>query len=111
MKIDLSPIVYIGTLSGSPQSTAQQSPAAGADGTASAVAAKLRPRPRASVAALSSTGHALSVAQGVSGVLFNSDKVAAMQAAIADGSFRINADVIAFKMLFQGTHTRGNGRT
>lgn len=109
MKTNLPPVSYIGTVAGDPQSAARQPPAAAVE-AAVAVAAKLRPRPRASVASPSSTGQALAVAEGIGGEGFNSDKVEAMKAAIADGSFRINADVIAFKMLFHAANALRSGR-
>jgi flagellar biosynthesis anti-sigma factor FlgM len=57
----------------------------------------------------SSTTQALSGAGGSSDV-FNSEKVEAMKAAIADGSFKVNPEAIADKMLSNAAEMLSSSR-
>ena len=98
MKVDSSPDSYIGSVAGGPQKAAER-PSAGAEAAAAAgAAAKPQPTSGVTVTLSSSTTQALSGAGGSSDV-FNSEKVEAMKAAIANGSFQVNAEAIADKML------------
>jgi negative regulator of flagellin synthesis FlgM len=89
MKVDSSPDSYIGSVAGGPQKSAA---AAGA-------AAKPQASAGVTVTLSSSTTQALSGAGGSSSDVFNSEKVESMKAAIANGTFQVNAEAIADKML------------
>lgn len=100
MKVESStPDSYIGSVAGGPQKAAEK-PAAGAEAAAAAVAAA-KPQPAAGVTVTlsSSASQAISGAGGSGNDVFNADKVEAMKAAIADGSFKVNPEAIADKML------------
>jgi negative regulator of flagellin synthesis FlgM len=99
MKVDSSsPDSYIGSVAGGPQKAAER-PTAGAEAAAGAVAAA-KPQAGVQVSLSSSATQALSAAGSAGGnEVFNSEKVEAMKAAIADGSFKVNAEAIADKML------------
>jgi negative regulator of flagellin synthesis FlgM len=98
MKVDSSPDSYIGSVAGGPQKAAER-PTAGAEAAAAGAAAKPQPAAGVTVTLSSSTTQALSGAGGAGSDVFNSEKVAAMKAAIADGSFKVNPEAIADKML------------
>lgn len=103
MKVDSSPDSYIGSVAGGPQKAAER-PSAGAEAAAEAAAAAgaaAKPQPGAGVTVTlsSSASQAISGAGGSGNDVFNADKVEAMKAAIADGSFKVNAEAIADKML------------
>ena len=98
MKVDSSPDSYIGSVAGGPQKAAER-PTAGAEAAAAGAAAKPQPAAGVTVTLSASTTQALSGAGGASSDVFNSEKVEAMKAAIADGSFKVNAEAIADKML------------
>lgn len=96
MKVDSSPDSYIGSVASGPQRAAAAPPAppAGATPAASAPGA-----PASGVqVTLSSTTQALS-GPGNGNDVFNADKVEAMKQAIANGTFQVNAEAIADKML------------
>ena len=93
MKVDSSPDSYIGSVASGPQKATDR-PTAGAE----AAGAAARPQPAAGVTVTLSAS-TLSGAGGASSDVFNSEKVASMKAAIADGSFKVNAEAIADKML------------
>lgn len=98
MKVDSSPDSYIGSVAGGPQKAAER-PNAGAEAAAAAgAAAKPQAGAGVTVTLSSSASQAISGAGGSSDV-FNAEKVEAMKAAIADGSFKVNAEAIADKML------------
>jgi negative regulator of flagellin synthesis FlgM len=99
MKVDSSsPDSYIGSVAGGPQKAAER-PTAGAEAAAGAVAAA-KPQAGVQVSLSSSATQALSAAGSAGGSeVFNTEKVEAMKAAIADGSFQVNAEAIADKML------------
>lgn len=96
MKVESSPDSYIGSVAGGPQRAAP-TPPAGTEAAAPAAAAK--PTASAGVTVtLSSTSQAMSAA-GNSSDVFNASKVEAMKQAIASGTFQVNAEAIADKML------------
>ena len=99
MKVDSSPDSYIGSVAGGPQKEAER-PNAGAEAAAAAgAAAKPQPGAGVTVTLSSSASQAISGAGGSGNDVFNAEKVEAMKAAIADGSFKVNAEAIADKML------------
>lgn len=99
MKVESSsPDSYIGSVAGGPQKSAE-SPTAGAEAAAAGAAAKPQPSAGVTVTLSSSATQAMSGAGGSGNDVFNTDKVEAMKAAIADGSFKVNAEAIADKML------------
>ena len=99
MKIESSsPDSHIGSVAGGPQRAAEK-PSAGPEAAAAAGAAAQTPAPAGVTVTLSSTAtQAMSGAGSVNDV-FNASKVEAMKASIADGSFQVNAEAIADKML------------
>ena len=99
MKVHSSPDSYIGSVAGGPQKAAER-PNAG-DEAAAAAGAAAKPQPGAGVTVTlsSSASQAISGAGGSGNDVFNAEKVEAMKAAIADGSFKVNAEAIADKML------------
>ena len=98
MKVDSSPDSYIGSVAGGPNKAAEK-PSAGAE-AAAASAAQARPaQPGVTVSLSASAASALQGAGSGGSEVFNSEKVEAMKAAIADGSFKVNAEAIADKML------------
>ena len=99
MKVDSSPDSYIGSVAGGPQKAAER-PSAGAEAAAAAgAAAKPQPGSGVTVTLSSSASQAISGSGGSGNDVFNAEKVEAMKAAIADGSFKVNAEAIADKML------------
>jgi negative regulator of flagellin synthesis FlgM len=109
MKVDSSPDSYIGSVAGGPQKAAER-PTAGAEAAAAGAAPKPQPAAGVTVTLSSSTTQALSGAAGASSDVFNSDKVEAMKAAIADGSFKVNAEAIADKMLSNAAEMLSSSR-
>lgn len=112
MKIESSPDSYIGSVAGGPQKAAS-TPAAGAENgaAAGAVAGAAAAKPQAGVTVtLSSASQALSSVSGTGGDVFNAQKVEAMKLSIADGSFKVNPEAIADKMLSNAAEMLGNAR-
>lgn len=111
MKVDSSPDSFIGSVAGSPQKAAER-PAAGADAAAASTAAA-KPQASAGVTVtLSSTAsQAISGSGGSNSDVFNADKVEAMKAAIADGSFKVNPEAIADKMLSNAAEMLSSSRS
>jgi negative regulator of flagellin synthesis FlgM len=108
MKVDSSPDSYIGSVAGGPQKAAA-APAAGADIAAAAgPAAATKPQAGVTVT-LSSTSQSMAAGSGSSDV-FNADKVEAMKLAIANGTFQVNAEAIADKMLSNAAEMLSAGR-
>lgn len=101
MKIESStPDSYIGSVAGGPQKAAEQRPNVGAEAAAAAGAAARPAAPGVTVSLSASTTQALSGAGSSGGSeVFNTEKVEAMKAAIADGSFKANPEAIADKLL------------
>lgn len=113
MKVESSsPDSYIGSVAGGPQKAADK-PSTGAEAAAaSGAAAAAQPQAGVTVTLSSSATQALS-GSGNSDV-FNADKVEAMKSAIADGSFKVNAEAIADKMLSNAAemlNTSGGSRS
>ena len=95
MKVESSPDSYIGSVAGGPQKAAPTPPAG-----AEAPGANTKPQPSAGVTVtLSSTSQAMSAGGGNSSDVFNAAKVESMKQAIANGTFKVNAEAIADKML------------
>jgi negative regulator of flagellin synthesis FlgM len=107
MKVDSSPDSYIGSVAGGPQKAT--APAAAEAGAAASVASAAQPQPGVTVTLSSSTTEARAVS-GAGGDVFNSEKVASMKAAIANGTFQVNAGAIADKMLSNAAEMLGGGR-
>lgn len=116
MKVDSSPDSYIGSVAGGPQKAAP-TPAAGGDSAgaaaAGAAAAPAKPQAGVTVTLSSSASQALSGVgnAGGSSEVFNAEKVEAMKAAIASGSFQVNAEAIADKMLSNAAEMLGGARS
>ena len=98
MKVESSsPDSYIGSVAGGPQKAADK-PTAGAEAAAASGAAAAAP-PQAGVTVTLSSSATQALSGSGNNDVFNADKVEAMKAAIADGSFKVNAEAIADKML------------
>lgn len=113
MKIESSPDSYIGSVAGGPQKAASapavvgENPAAGALAGAAAAA-----QPQAGVTVtLSSASQAMSSASGSGGDVFNAQKVEAMKLSIANGTFQVNPEAIADKMLSNAAEMLGSARS
>ncbi len=98
MKVDSSPDSYIGSVAGGPHKVAEK-PAAGAELAAGAAAQAKPAQPGVTVSLSASTTQALSAAGSGGNDVFNAEKVEAMKLAIANGTFQVNAEAIADKML------------
>jgi negative regulator of flagellin synthesis FlgM len=116
MKVDSSPDSYIGSVAGGPHKTAAQ-PAAGAEAAAAGAARPAAPAATANApqaagvtVTLSSTSQSMATG-GSSSEVFNADKVASMKQAIANGSFQVNAEAIADKMLSNAAEMLSAGRS
>jgi negative regulator of flagellin synthesis FlgM len=91
MKVDSSPDSYIGSVAGGPQKAADK-PIAGAEAAAG------KPQAAGVTVTLSpSTVSAMGAGGGAE--VFNAEKVEAMKQSIANGTFQVNAEAIADKML------------
>lgn len=111
MKIESSSDSYIGSVAGGPQKAAS-APAAGNENAAtSAAATGAAAQPQAGVTVtLSPASQAISSASGTGGEVFNAQKVEAMKLAIANGTFQVNPEAIADKMLSNAAEMLGNAR-
>ena len=113
MKVDSSPDSYIGSVAGGPQKVADKAPA-GAEAAAGAAAAGAAAKPQAAagvtVSLSASTTQALSGA-GSSSDVFNAEKVESMKQAIANGTFQVNAEAIADKMLANAAEMLGSSKS
>jgi len=100
MKVESSPDSYIGSVAGGPQKVPER-PTQGAEAAASGAAAAQPPQAGAgvTVSLSASTASALQGAAASGNEVFNADKVQAMKSAIENGSFQVNAEAIADKML------------
>lgn len=99
MKVESSsPDSYIGSVAGGPQKAAER-PNAGAEAAAASGAAAAAHAPQAGVTVTLSSSATQALSGSGNNDVFNADKVEAMKAAIADGSFKVNAEAIADKML------------
>lgn len=104
MKVDSSPDSYIGSVAGGPQKAADK-PAAIAE-VAAAGAPTVKPQ---GVTVTLSPSTVSALGSGGSEV-FNTEKVEAMKAAIANGTFQVNAEAIADKMLANAAEMLNGGR-
>lgn len=104
MKVESSPDSYIGSVAGGPQKAAEQRPTAGAE--AAGVAAP-RAQPAGVQVTLSSATREVSAAGSAGSEVFNAEKVEAMKLAIANGTFQVNAEAIADKMLSNAAEMLG----
>jgi negative regulator of flagellin synthesis FlgM len=100
MKVDSSPDSYIGSVAGGPQKVAEK-PAAGSEMAAGSAAQSkpAQPQPGVTVSLSASTAQALSATGSGGSDVFNAEKVEAMKLSIANGTFQVNAEAIADKML------------
>lgn len=97
MKVESSsPDSHIGSVAGGPQKSAEK-PSAGPE--AASAAAKPQAAAGVTVTLSPTATQAMSGAGSSGNDVFNADKVEAMKSAIADGSFKVNAEAIADKML------------
>lgn len=106
MKVDSSPDSYIGSVAGGPQKTTEK-PAAGAE---LAAAGTTPAKPQAGVTVTLSSSTVSAMGPGGSEV-FNSEKVEAMKQAIANGTFQVNAEAIADKMLANAAEMLNGARS
>jgi negative regulator of flagellin synthesis FlgM len=99
MKVESSaPDSYIGSVAGGPQKAAEK-PNAGAEAAAAGGVAAAAAQPQAGVTVTLSSSASQALSGGGDKEVFNAEKVEAMKQAIADGSFKVNAEAIADKML------------
>lgn len=110
MKVDSSPDSYLGSVAGGAQKAAERPPAGTEAAAAAGPAAKPQTSAGVTVTLSSSTAQALSAAGGGGGDVFNSEKVEAMKAAIAHGSFQVNAEAIADKLLSNAAEMLSGGK-
>ncbi|MGE0099266.1 MAG: flagellar biosynthesis anti-sigma factor FlgM [Hydrogenophaga sp.] len=95
MKVDSSPDSYIGSVAGGPQKAADK-PVAGSEAVAGTPAGKPQ---AAGVTVTLSPSTVSAMGPGGGGEVFNAEKVEAMKQSIANGTFQVNAEAIADKML------------
>ena len=110
MKVDSSPDSYIGSVAGGPQKTADKAPAGAEAAAATSAATKPQASAGVTVSLSASTTQALSGAGSTSDV-FNAEKVESMKQAIANGSFQVNAEAIADKMLSNAAEMLGGSKS
>lgn len=112
MKIESSSDSYIGSVAGGPQKADSASAAGSENAAAGAVAsASAAAKPQSGVVvSLSLASQAISSASGTGGEVFNAQKVEAMKLAIANGTFQVNPEAIADKMLSNAAEMLGNAR-
>ncbi|MFP8834696.1 flagellar biosynthesis anti-sigma factor FlgM [Hydrogenophaga sp. XSHU_21] len=100
MKVDSSADSYIGSVAGGPQKAATQ-PSAAVEAAAKPAAGA--PQPGVTVTLSSASGAA-------GGEVFNAEKVEAMKQAIASGTFKVNPEAIADKLLSNAAEMLNAGR-
>lgn len=101
MKVDSSSAdSYIGSVAGGPQKVAPQ-PAAPVEGAGKQAPGTPQPGVTVTLSSTASVG---------GGDVFNAEKVAAMKQAIADGSFKVNPEAIADKLLANAAEMLNAGR-
>jgi negative regulator of flagellin synthesis FlgM len=111
MKIESSPDSYIGSVAGGPQKAAPAAAAGSENATAAGAlaGAAAAAKPQAGVTVtLSSASQALSSVSGAGSDVFNAQKVEAMKLSVADGSFQVNPQAIADKMLSNAAEMLGS---
>lgn len=106
MKVDSSGDSYIGSVAGGPQKAATP-PSAAVDAAAkpAAGAAAGAPQPGVTVTLSAAAG-----AGAAGGEVFNAEKVEAMKQAIASGTFQVNPEAIADKLLANAAEMLNAGR-
>ena len=110
MKVESSaPDSYIGSVAGGPQKAAEK-PNAGAEAAAAGGVAAAAAQPQAGVTVTLSSSASQALSGSGSSEVFNAEKVEAMKQAIADGSFKVNAEAIADKMLSNAAEMLGASR-
>ena len=95
MKVDSSPDSYIGSVAGGPQKAADKAVA----GSPAATGAASGTPAAAGVTVTLSPSTVSAMGPGGGGEVFNAEKVEAMRQSIANGTFQVNAEAIADKML------------
>lgn len=95
MKVDSSPDSYIGSVAGGPQKAADK-PVSGTEAAAGVPTGKPQ---AAGVTVTLSSSTVSAMGPGSGGEVFNAEKVEAMRQSIANGTFQVNAEAIADKML------------
>ena len=105
MKVESSPDSYIGAIAGGPQKVADK-PASGTEAAAAGVATPQGQQPGVQVT-LSSATQSVSAAGASGGEVFNAEKVEAMKQAIASGTFQVNPEAIADKLLSNAAEMLG----
>lgn len=100
MKVDSSADSYIGSVAGGPQKAATQP---GVAVEAAAKPAAGAPQPGVTVTLSSASG-------ATGGEVFNAEKVEAMKQAIASGTFKVNPEAIADKLLSNAAEMLNAGR-
>ena len=109
MKVESSsPDSYIGSVAGGPQKAAEK-PLAGAGAAAPTAAAGQPPAGGVTVTLSSSTVSAMGPGSGSE--VYNAEKVEAMKQAIANGTFQINPEAIADKLLANAAEMLQGART
>ncbi len=103
MKVDSSPDSYIGSVAGGLPKAAEK-PVAGVEQTAA-----VKPQPQGTTVTLSSSTVS-AMAPGSGNEVFNTEKVEAMKLAISNGTFQVNAEAIADKMLANAAEMLNGGR-
>ena len=101
MKVESSPDSYIGSVAGGPQKVPER-PAPGAEAAGNAAATAAQPSQAGAGVTVSLSASTASALQGSSASgneVFNAEKVQAMKSAIENGTFQVNAEAIADKML------------
>jgi negative regulator of flagellin synthesis FlgM len=112
MKIESSSDSYIGSVAGGPKKSESASAAGSENAAAGAMAsASAATKPQSGiVVSLSLASQAISSASSTGGEVFNAQKVEAMKLSIANGTFQVNPEAIADKMLSNAAEMLGNAR-
>ena len=109
MKIESSTDSYIGSVAGGPHK-APSAPTSGGDNASAGAVAAAQQQAGVTVT-LSSASQAMSSASGTGTEVFNAQKVEVMKLAIAEGTFQVNPEAIADKMLSNAAETLANTRS
>jgi negative regulator of flagellin synthesis FlgM len=110
MKIESSSDSYIGSVAGGPKKSESAS-AAGSENAGAMASASAATKPQSGiVVSLSLASQAISSASSTGGEVFNAQKVEAMKLSIANGTFQVNPEAIADKMLSNAAEMLGNAR-
>lgn len=104
MKVESSPDSYIGSVAGGPQKAAERPVAPGTTAVAAGAATPQQPGVQVT---LSSATRSLAGAGSGGHEVFNAEKVDAMRQAIANGTFQINPEAIADRLLSNAAEMLG----